>query len=78
MRQTLRLILANGFREEKDKIATQLVKNIYASCPILFATLLPRSEQVGLEAITDDDDDDELEGIAGDAYYVYPTIVGCI
>lgn len=78
LRQTLRLVLANGFREEKDEIATQLVKDIYASCPILFATLLPRSEQAGLEAIADDDDDDELEGIAGDAYYVYPTAVGCI
>lgn len=76
LRITLRFALANSFKEEGNKVATQLVKDIYTSCPTLFATLLLRSEQAGLKA--DNNDDDELEGIVGNARYINPTAVGCI
>lgn len=71
----LRFVLANSFKEEGNKVATRLVKDIYTSCPTLFATLLLKSEQAGLKP---DDDNDELEGIAGDARYVNPTAVSYI
>lgn len=81
LRQTICFVLANGFKE--DKIATRLVKDIYTACPTLFATLLLRSEQIGLSEqvglkAASDDNDNELEGIAGNAYYINPTIIGCI
>lgn len=75
LRITLRFVLANSFKEEENKVATRLVKDIYASCPTLFATLLLRSEQAGLKL---DDDNDELEGIASDIRYINPTAVSCI
>lgn len=74
LRQTLRLVLANGFKE--DEVATQLVKDIHKACPSLFATILPRSEQTSLEPI--DDDNNELEGIVGDSGHISPSAIGCI
>lgn len=71
--QTLRLTLANRFKE--DEVATQLVKDIYSRCPTLFATVLLRSEQTGA-SVTSDNEDDELDSIVSDARYVNPIAVG--
>lgn len=75
LRQTLRLILANRFKE--DEVATQLVKDIYSRCPTLFATVLLRSEQTSA-SIASDNEDDELDSIVSDSRYVNPTAVGGI
>lgn len=64
LRQILRLILANRFKE--DKIATELVKDIYRICLTLFGTVLLQSKQISLKTDTADDDKDKLEGLVSD------------
>lgn len=67
LRQTLRLILANRFKE--DKIATELVKDVYRIYLTLFGTVLLRSKQISLETDAADDDKDKLEGLVSDLEY---------
>ncbi|KAI0995550.1 hypothetical protein K3495_g12629 [Podosphaera aphanis] len=75
LRQTIRLLLADAFKYD-DPTATQLKKDIHAQCPALFATILPRSEQMSsATAITEEED--EL-CVVGDTHHIRPNVTGCI
>jgi len=74
IRQTLRLILTNSFSHEPT--ITRVVKEIFAVCPLLFSTLLPRSEQMDLEgSLISQNDDDDDEDVQPDSRHSQP---GCI
>ena len=70
-------MLAGSFID--DAAITRVVKEIYNSCPMLFSTLLPRSEQLSLEGslILENDDDDD-ESVQADRQHGQPTVTGCI
>ncbi|OXV08563.1 hypothetical protein Egran_03674, partial [Elaphomyces granulatus] len=77
IRQTLRLILTNSFSHEPT--ITRVVKEIFAVCPLLFSTLLPRSEQMDLAgSLISQNDDDDDEYVQPDSRHSQPTATGCI
>lgn len=77
-RQTLRLALADAFKHT-EPVATKLIKDIYTVCPQLFASVLPRSEQMTLDgSLAEDDDDDDDEIVLADSVHLNPSVTGCI
>ena len=78
IRQTLRLILADAFTQtEADLNITHMIKEIYASCGVLFSSLLPPSEQMSVEAREDIDEEDD-EWVLQDGKHLRPIVTGCI
>jgi hypothetical protein len=78
MRLTLRLILSNAFNDEPR--LTTIIHGIYAQCPSLFSTMLPKSEQ-SISGPTDeenDNNDDDGTQVMPDAQHTQPTVLGCI
>jgi hypothetical protein len=55
MQITIRLILQNGFYH-KDEELMALMNRLYNQCPMLFDSVLPRTDRQDMAAI-----DDELE-----------------
>ena len=77
-RQTLRLLLANAFKHSEPTV-TKLIKDIHSACPQLFATLLPRSEQMELNgSLVDDAGEDDEEDVQADRAHPLPLVTGCI
>ena len=71
--QTIRLLLMGGFRHTEPE-ATKMIKDIQKSCPSLFTTLLPRSEQMQLE---EDDPESRLSTVQDDDH-LQPKAIGCL
>jgi hypothetical protein len=76
LRQTLRLILANAFTDsEADRKITAVVQDIFARCPSLFSTILPRSE-LGSDTTLEEDDEDERH-VWSDNAHQQVSVIGC-
>jgi hypothetical protein len=78
-RLTLRLLLNNAF-SATDPELTALIQNLYNFCPLLFQSLLPRSEIDRLNEQVDeevDEDEDEVE-LAADPLHSRLRVIGCI
>ena len=56
-RLTLRLLLNNAFSATDPELTT-LIQNLYNFCPLLFQSLLPRSEIDRLNEPVDEDEDE--------------------
>src|ERR1700712_858531 len=80
IRQTLRLLIASGFREDKDAAITQCLQELHLEIPSLFASLLPRSEQEAFKekGRDKDDEDEDFEGIEDDDKYRHLKVTGAI
>jgi hypothetical protein len=77
IRQTLRLVLTDSFAN--DAKITDVIKDIYAACPTLFSTLLPRSEQLTLDgSLIPENDNDDDEDVQADKQHGRPAVTGCI
>lgn len=57
------MLLANGFKD--NKVATNLIKDVYRIYLTLFSTILLRSKQISFEAdpVATNDNEDKLEGL---------------
>lgn len=79
-RLTLRLLLNNAF-SATDPELTALIQSLYNFCPLLFKSLLPRSEIDSLNELVaeevDKDDEDEIE-LAADPLHSGLRAIGCI
>lgn len=80
IRQTLRLLIANGFRDDKDAAITQCLQELHLEVPNLFASLLPRSAQEAFEGKgrDEDDEDEDFEGIEDDDKHQQLKVTGAI
>src|SRR6202007_2891778 len=76
-RQTIRFILSNAF-QYSDPELTKLVQNMFVECPVLFNSILPRSEQMVVDGILDEDDGDDEAFVSEDANHKMPSVSGCI
>jgi len=74
-RLTLRLLLNNAFSATDPELTT-LIQNLYNFCPLLFQSLLPRSEIDRLNESVDEDED-EVE-LAADPLHSRLRAIGCI
>jgi hypothetical protein len=81
VRQTLRLVLADAFTQtEADLNLTRMIKELYASCGLLFSSLLPPSEQMSVEAsvVPEDINEEDDEWALQDHKHVHPMATGRI
>ena len=79
IQQTLRLLLADSFAAlDNDAAITRVVKDVYAACPTLFSTLLPRSEQLSLEGSLIPETDEDDADVQSDHRHEHPKVIGCI
>lgn len=70
LQQTARLILLEAYRSSEPEL-TATFKDLYDTCPTLFESLLPRSEQLELE----DEESKTLRSILEDTHHVKPTAI---
>ena len=76
-RQIIRFILTNAF-QYSDPELTKLVQNICIECPVLFNSVLPRSEQMAVDSSIDGDNDDDEAFVSEDANHKMPSVSDCI
>lgn len=69
LQQTSRLILLDAYQTSEPKL-TATFKDLYDTCPGLFESLLPRSEQLELQV----EDDEPSQTILQDANHLKPSV----
>jgi hypothetical protein len=72
---TLRLLMNNAFRATDPEL-TAIVQSLSNVCPLLFQSLLSRSEMDSLNEQTDEDED-EID-LTADPLHSQPRAIGCI
>lgn len=86
LQQTVRLILNNAFTQQEPEL-TKLFQRMYLKIPLLFESLLPKSEveTVGAVNIEVDADDEAFVGeaeaqIEGEVNAIHrrPAVIGCL
>lgn len=67
LQQTIRLILLDAFQNSEPEL-TATIKDLYSKCPMLFESLLPRSERLELSP----EEDEPSQSILHDANHLKP------
>jgi len=68
-------ILSNSSRSDPE--LTELIQELFLDCPVLFQSILPRSEHMLVDGPGINDDDDEAF-VTEDDYHKLPSVTGCI
>lgn len=70
LQQTTRLILLDAYQSLEPEL-TATFKDLYDTCPTLFESLLPRSEQLELES----EETEAFQSILGDTHHLKPRVM---
>ena len=80
---TVRLIIMNAYKQSDPEL-TDLIQRLYRSCPLLFESLMPRSEIEDLAAaaaaadVDEADEDEPSVELQADDSHLRPSAIGCL